>query len=399
MVIERIERIESVGFFGRLKAALGGVVVGLLLIVVAVGVQFWNEGRTLKRQNLLDAGRAAVVSADAARVDAAFDGKLVHVRGDAQADEVLTDPVFEQEAEGIALRRTVEMYQWDEDVETREETVNGEKRRRKIYSYDKEWSKKAIDHTRFEQPQGHENPGELPFDSERWSAERVHVGSFALAPAVIEEITGWKPMAADIDRLPENLAASFRADDEYLTTSASSASPQIGDVRVSFERIPGGDVTIVAKQAGSTLDAWTYGEDTLVLFDRGLQPAATLFDAADNENAGIAWAVRIGGFVVLWIGFGLLFGPITTAFELLPFAGGAARWLIGLGSGVLAAFVSFVAIASGWLFNRPLLLLVVVAVFGFGLYWLIRRFTASKAAAAPPMPPPPSAMPPPPPPV
>ena len=59
------------------------------------------------------AGLVVSVSLDA--VDAANDGKLVHVSASTATDDVLVDEPFGISENVIQLTRHVEMYQWVED--------------------------------------------------------------------------------------------------------------------------------------------------------------------------------------------------------------------------------------------------------------------------------------------
>ena len=47
-------------WIGRLGGAIKGIFAGLIVLLVSLVLQFWNEGRTLKRDNVLSEGRAAV---------------------------------------------------------------------------------------------------------------------------------------------------------------------------------------------------------------------------------------------------------------------------------------------------------------------------------------------------
>lgn len=386
-----IETVVRQGWFSRIKSAFVGILFGLLLIGGSAVLQFWNEGRTLRQQQMLDAGRAEVVAVDASSPPSSAD-LLAYASGEARAVGERLDPVFNQPAEGIALRRKVEMYQWKERRETREETqVGGSKVTRTTYHYDQVWSDDLIDHSGFHERSGHENPASMPFRSETWMAERVDLGALQLGPDVVAEIGGWKPMAAAIDRLPANLAVSFVPENGVLTTA--SGAPRIGDLRVAFERKPDGQLSLVARLRDGVLQADQRDHGSLLLVERGSHSAAALFDAAERRNAGIGWVLRGLGFVLMWVGFGLLFAPIAVFSDVLPIAGRFTRWINTLVSGVLAATISFVAIASGWLFHRPWLLGVFLLVAAGLLIALFRRTAAT--ASAPPVPTGTGAMPPP----
>jgi hypothetical protein len=128
-------------------------------MVASFVVLFWNEGRSVRTARALAEGKAAVVSIDAGRVDAARDGKLVHVSGLATTDQTLKDPQFRVSAPAIRLQRIVKMYQWRERSETRtQRTLGGGQEQVTTFTYAKDWSDTPIDSTRFKKPAGHENP-------------------------------------------------------------------------------------------------------------------------------------------------------------------------------------------------------------------------------------------------
>ena len=76
----------SVSWFGRLRRSVGGVVIGLVLIIGMVVLLFWNEGRAVTTARSLAEGAGAVVSVGADAVEAANEGKLVHVSGTVTTD-------------------------------------------------------------------------------------------------------------------------------------------------------------------------------------------------------------------------------------------------------------------------------------------------------------------------
>ena len=105
----------------RIVSSLGGIIIGIILILVSLGVLWWNEGRAVKTARSLEEGGGAVVSVAADKVDAQNEGKLVHLTGLATTDEILADPVFGISDKAIRLDRDVEMYQWHEKREDKEE--------------------------------------------------------------------------------------------------------------------------------------------------------------------------------------------------------------------------------------------------------------------------------------
>jgi len=72
---------ESSSWLGRLGKSLVGIVFGVLLVIVACVLLFWNEGHAVKVAQSLSEGAGIVRTVAADKPDPANDGKLVHVIG------------------------------------------------------------------------------------------------------------------------------------------------------------------------------------------------------------------------------------------------------------------------------------------------------------------------------
>jgi hypothetical protein len=398
------EQITRHGWFSRIRESIKGIVGGLVLLVLALGLQFWNEGRTLKRDQALGEGRAQVLEVAAASPQAENDGRLVHVSGVATAATALLDDTFGVEQQALALRRHVEMYQWREKKETREEkSVGGSKQEITRYTYEKRWSDELEDSTRFKEEAQHRNPGEMPYRDASWRADDIRIGGFRLGEDAASEIGGWRELAPADVALPPNLAASFRSAGEWFVSSETPAQPQIGDLRVRFEIVPEGPLTVIARQQAGVLDTWRSSRDAeLLLVDRGEHTPKAMFDAAAASNSSAGWALRFAGFVLAWVGFGLLLKPFAVLADVVPVFGRFVGVGLTVLAGLCAALLSIVAIGGGWLWHRPWLLGVVVVLIAAGIVWLVKRRSRNACTmAAPGSPPPPpslSSSPPPPPP-
>lgn len=377
------------GWFSRLGGAFKGLFFGGILLVLALVLQFWNEGRTVKRDAALAEGRATVVAAAPAPLDPARDGRLVHVSGESRADAAVTDPAFAVSVPALALRREVEMYQWEENKSTTtRRTSGGGEETTTSYSYDKDWDDDLVDSSDFRES-GHDNPAEMPYRAEEWRASPIRLGDFVLSDAAASELGGWQRVDLAKVQLPPNLAASFRADDGWFVTSENPDSPKVGDVRVRFEYIPEGPISVVARQQGATLAPHaTARGDELLLVESGAMDANAMFDAAGSRNSMAAWALRIGGFVLAWIAFGILLKPLVVMADAVPFAARIVGFGTGLVSVLMALVVSVLAIGSGWLWYRPWLLVILVGLVVAGLVWLFRGKREPAAISVTPPPPP-----------
>lgn len=390
-------KITQQGWRGRIGGAFKGMLAGLVLLIVALGLQFWNEGRTLRREAALSEGRASVESVAAATPSPSFEGRLVHVGGDAAATTPVTDEAFGVNVSALALRRRVEMYQWHEKRDrTEEKQLGGGTRTVTTYRYEKRWDDDAVDSTQFEQASTHVNPDALPFEDETRRADEVRLGGFVLAPEVARDIDGWESVPSERIALPPNLAASFRVAGDWLSTSVDAEKPEVGDVRVRFEMVPTGQVSVIARQQDGTLvpHAGAHGDD-LLLVERGEHGAAAMFDAAGSRNNRLGWILRGVGFGLAWIGLGLVFKPLVVLADVVPVFGRLAGFGAGLASGILAALISLVGMGSGWLWYRPWALGVIVLALVAAAVWFMRTkrlsnpppFPALGDAAMPPPPP------------
>jgi len=396
-----VTEITNESWFSRIGNSIKGILVGIVLILVAIVGLFWNEGRTVREARTIEEGRSNVVSVDANTVDADNEGKLVHVIGRAVTAESLADPVFAVKANALRLRRRVEMYQWKETKKSRKrKKLGGGSRTETTYSYSTTWSPRVIDSGRFREG-GHDNPKTMPWKSWSRDAKEVTLGAFGLPAALVRQIDNYEPVppvAEMFENVPDANGAEVRGEVLYLASEsgAQEGEARIGDVRVAFEQVPLGPVSVISRQIAAGFEPYVSetGNDIHMLAV-GSKSAAAMFQQREQTNRLIKWAVRLGGFVVMVIGFSLIFRPLSVLGDVVPFIGniiGAGTFVISL---VLAAVISIVVIAIAWLFYRPLIGigLIVAAVGGIVLLKRLGKKKASAAVAASP----PAALPPPPP--
>ncbi len=137
---------ENKSWLQRIGESIKGVLFGLVLVIGAGSMLFWNEGRAAKTAAALTEGAGVVQTVANNKVEDGNNGKLVHVSGDTTASGQATDTDLGFSAKGLKLTRAVEMFQWKEEkrTETRQKLGGGEERVT-TYSYNKEWSDRRID--------------------------------------------------------------------------------------------------------------------------------------------------------------------------------------------------------------------------------------------------------------
>lgn len=203
-----VEETTTESWGSRLGGSIKGVLVGAGLFIAGIPLLFWNEGRTVKTTQALEEGAAnctVVPSADT--VDAANEGKLIHITGTAATEDVLTDELFGGiSMKGMRLSRKVEYYQWVEDSksETKKNT-GGSTTTTTTYTYSKKWVSSPEDSSEFKEA-GHENTIHFA-DAEDTTmyAKQAALGAFALTPGQIQSISGQENVKLEGVQWPDSL--------------------------------------------------------------------------------------------------------------------------------------------------------------------------------------------------
>lgn len=363
--MDEYTEVTSEGWFSRLLSSIKGVVTGLIIFLIAFPLLFWNEGRAVKRAKDLSQGRGALVSISADKVEQANEGKLVHLSGIAETDATLSDSEFQVTAENVlALRRVVEMYQWQENkrTETRKK-VGGKKETVTTYDYEKVWSETEINSSSFKKSAGHRNPGNMAFESKTERADKVTLGAFELG-GLAQQINTWSPLSVDRE-LNMRAGRPLRLVNGGYYFGKDPGNPDIGDLRISFKVIEPLEVTVVAVQSGESFKAFEGDSgSTIFRLSPGEHTADQMFEAMESENTTMLWVFRIVGFLMMAAGISAVFKPLVVVADVVPIFGDMLEFGIGLVAFVLAAPLALITIAIGWVAYRPIvgIGLLVVAV-------------------------------------
>lgn len=388
--VDQVTEVTTTSWFSRLGQAIGGVLFGLLAVLVAIVLLFWNEGRAIRTAQGLSEGAGIVRSVPADRIDPANDGRLVHATGMLSTGGPVADGDFAVRVRALRLVRHVEMYQWQEEQQTESRTkLGGGEERTTTYKYVRGWSDRPVDSTRFKEPRGHTNPV-MTYQSREAIADGTRLGAFAVPDSLLRGFGEQRKLAAtetQANALQIRVDKPVAVADGVLLVGRNAAQPAIGDMRVSFFEVPLQAASVVAMQSGDGFAPFrTHTGTTVELIAAGALPAAAMFQQAQEENVTFTWLLRGAGAIVMLVGFALILRPLGVAADVIPFLGG----IVGAGTGLVALLctvaVAPVVIAVGWLWYRPLVGIGVLAVGGaatWGLLRLARRRVAQKTAAAP----------------
>lgn len=386
---------SSEGILSRLKSALAGLIIGPLLIVAAIVLLSWNEGRSVKAIRGLADAATKVVEVQDATVTAANDGKLVHVVGKASASEAIKDPdVGVAFPDQVAVLRKVEMFQWVEHKSSKSHTsVGGTKTTTTTYTYNTEWESTPHDSNAFHEPDGHANPP-MPFRDQTFDASDAKLGGYTLDATTLGLVS---PPQTLTPQAPEGWTASGG-----MLYKGDPTTPKVGELRVGWHGLPSGTtLSVLAAQGNGGFAPFTTANGYQVqLAEAGDRPASAMLADKRSEESHITWILRGVGLVVMFIGFRWFFSVLSTLASVLPFLGGFVGGAVSLLSLALAVPLTLLVIALAWLAVRPFIggsLLVLCGATLVGLLVMHHKHKQARRARAMP-PPPPSAVPPPPPP-
>ncbi len=393
---EPYTEVTNTSWFQRIGRSIMGVGFGLLLSVGMVALLSWNEGRAVHEAADLSEVRRLVVNVSDEKVDAANDAKLVHLTSEAKTEERLADTEFGITLQALRLKRSVEMYQYEEKKTTEtKKKVGGGEQQVTTYSYPMGWFDHPVDSRSFhDEKYVNKNPTNFPFQPWHASAQEVTFGAFRLTPSLVEMIDRFAPVPLASQSSLKTPEGFKRLDDELH--KGDSTSSKIGDVRIRWQAVTPTVVSLIAQQTENSFVPYRLSSGrTRQMLSVGRMSAEDMIQHAETMNTLLTWALRAGGLIGMWCGLAMIFAPLGTLADVIPFVGSIVRFGTGVVAFTLASVASLVVIAIAWFAYRPVLAggLIVAAV---AIVVLVRMYGGKRAensalmTPVPPPPPPPS---------
>ncbi len=373
-------------WFSRLGSAFGGVLTGLALIVAAIALLAWNEGRSVQSIRASNEGVRAVQSVAADRLDPANEGRLIHLTAAAEASSQPRDPDLGLTADGLVLARKVEYYQWVETSrsETRTKLGGGEETVT-TYSYDRQWTSVPQDSSSFQQASTHQNPTPS-LKAGDFRADRARMGAFTLDESVLAQVPAERALTPTAEQAAAAAAALSRpvqVHDGGLYVGASPAAPAVGDMRVTYVVAPQGmTLSVIGAQTSGTLKPWpTRAGSSLLMVRSGPASPEQMFAQAKAANQTLTWILRGVGVVAMIAAFGMVLAPLGVLADVVPLFGTIVRMGTGLVAGAAGLAVSAVVVAAAWIAYRPLVGVALLAVVAAAVAFLVWRSRRSRPSA------------------
>ena len=436
------QQVTTTGYGTRVGNSFKAIGSGFLLFVAGTALLWWNEGRAVKTEKMLDeAGSAYVEMENPNKKDASLEGELICGTALATTEDSLTDAQFGVGAKAISLTRTVEYYQWVEhEQEQKEDKLGGKEVTTTTYTYTKEWVDSPIESASFKDP-AYQNKNMVlaTYEDAEQYAENVSWGAYKLPESLISRISSSEglelAMAEDLlkqldkssqaayerfygvqksnqptqqpvqqpvipDSVKALLSDSARAvldsiqaindsinkamanannkkDLEYIHQASNvlyfgrvPGAPEVGDVRITFEKVVPAKVTVMAVVDGDSFKPYKAKNgkrfQTLVM---GKKSGDEIIDAEKEANNIFLWILRLVGILMVIFGLKGIFGFIETILKVVPFIAGIFGWGVGLVCTIVGIVWSLIIIALAWLFYRPVLAICLLVVAGF-LIWV-----------------------------
>ena len=440
------QEVTTTGYGTRVGNSFKAIGSGFLMFVIGTALLWWNEGRAVKTEKMLDeAGNAYVEMENPNKKDASLDGELICGSAMATTEDSLSDAQFGIGVKAIALRRSVEYYQWVEHEQTkREDKLGGKEVTTTTYTYSKQWVSSPVQSSQFHDP-AYQNKNTVftTIDDAEQYAENVSFGAYKLPESLIHRISSREAMdltiAEDLLKqfdkstqaayerfygvqksiqqasqpvqqpaqqsaipdsiralLPDSVKAkldSLQAVNDSINKQMANAenkkdlayihqagnvlyfgrvpgAPEVGDVRVTFEKVVPAKVTVMAVVDGDTFKPYKAKNgkrfQTLVM---GKKSGDEIIDAEKEANNMILWALRIIGIMIVIGGLKGIFGFLETILKVVPFVANIFGWGVGIVCTVIGIVWSLIVIALAWLFYRPLLGIGLLVLAGF-LVWV-----------------------------
>ena len=381
-----------------------GILTGLVIVIVATILIFWNENRAIKNYKAIGRAQDACVEMpDINTVSPDFEGKTVHCTGVASTQEALADEIFGVRANALCINRQVEYYQWVEHSKTvTKEKIGGATEETTTYTYEKEWVSSPQASSQFKDPTyQNRNFVYQVIDEKEIQPEKVSFGAYQLPPFIVGSIRGSEPAMVEMDSaivrqwnsavkaqlgLPDTINANYvTVRDNVVYLGSNMDKPDVGDVRVTFTYVPNDQqISIIANVTGNTFTQYVDQRNgkTVSSVAMGTVPAEQMFESLKKNNKLITWGIRLILLILIIAGFRKIFAFVPTLLKVLPFLGKGVGAILGFACTIIGIAWTFLFIGIAWISVRPVLaIILLVAVVGL-IVWLVMRSKKQKAVEA-----------------
>lgn len=424
-----------------LKAVLMGFV---LIIGATILLWWNEGRAVKTADMLEEAQEACVEMPKPDKIDKSLDGELVCGTAMATTDEVLEDKEFGIKENAIKLVRRVEYYQWVEHSESKsEDKLGGKQETTTTYTYSQEWVSSPVKSNEFKDP-AYQNRNYIlaQVEDQDVTATNVKFGAYTLNEGLISSISSSEAIELNINEqtlqtintsvgttyaavrglpaplatntsvaapaaqpaqaaatdttavadsvkttIPDSIAQNNKVDLEYvhqvgnvLYYGRSMNAPEVGDVRITFEKVVPAKVTVVSVVDGTTFKPFVAkNKKKFQTLRMGKKSIDEIFEEENENNSMWTWILRLVGTLLVIGGIKNLFSFVETLLKVVPFLSSIFAFGVGIISTIIGVVYSLIVIALAWIFYRPVLGIILLLIAGF-LVWVF-AFNGKKKLA------------------
>jgi len=384
----------------RLSGSIKGIASGFIMFIIGTVVLFWNEGNFVKTKKAIQEAEGNVVLvSDVSSVDPELNGKLIHATAFANTEVVLADELFGVSETAIAIHRKVEYYQYKEKSESKtKDKIGGGQETVTTYTYEKDWTFSPVHSENFHDPDYRSSNFVLTtVDDKSERSTNVSFGAYKLPSFIVSSISGSIPAEADLSAdelqqwekviaekrtalgLPFDTIQMVHVNGNVVYFGKSTSAANIGDVRITLTKIMPADISIIAKVNGSTFEEYhAKNGKTFSKTAMGTVSSENMFAGAHSSNKTWTWVLRLLGLFLVVGGLKSMFSILPALFKVLPFLGNIVGAGVGLVCSIFGGAWSLIVIAIAWLWYRPLIGIVMLAIAVAGIWYLKKKAKEKK---------------------
>ena len=379
----------------RLSESFKGIISGIIMLIAGTVLLFWNEGNFVKTQKSIEEAQSVVIKTDNVEaLNPEWNGKLIYGVSKVQTSDTLRDELFNFSVNAVKLSRKVEYYQWEENSKSEtKDKIGGGQETVTTYTYKKDWANSPVNSANFHDPAYQSaNTTITTIENKDIVADHVIWGAYELPVFIKNAVSGtnpadiqlseetkaeWKKTLTPSSETSDSIAAKelIHASNNTVYFGANPAAPAVGDMRVTVTYTPpGGDLSIIAQVQGNTFTRYTAknGKEFSSV-KNGIVSAEQMFESEHQANSMWTWILRLVGMFLVIGGLKSMFSILPTLFKVLPFLGN----IVGAGVGLVCSVVGFawslVVVSIAWLFYRPLIGILILAVAIAGIWFLKKK--------------------------
>lgn len=359
----KFKKVENISYGNRIKNSFMGVIVGLMLFLTSIFFTCVNEASYIDNIKKINLMKENAIEISSSKIDRSNDNKLISTNGSVYSDETLQDEFIKID-NALALKRTVEMYQWRERKYTHENRNNGiSSKSITKYYYDKIWTDRELNSNDYND-KSYKNP-KFSVHNKIISVNKAFMGDFELIPEQLLEMTSFSSVTISDPKI------NYMIYNNSYYKGKNPTNPQIGDIRISYSYVPTGTpLSIIGQQKRDN----TIGKD----FDKKIDVYAQydgsltlneMLSRLKNENITNTNSFRLWSFLMMFIGLNLLVNPIKIIVGYIPFLETFVEYISIFALFLISIALTLIIIAIIWLFYKPLFSSSIIAIIVFTVIW------------------------------